>query len=303
MTELTGETAPKSIDDQGVDAFLNGKLASGALGPVDASTMYTIVYPQGTTITVNTSGQSAQSCSSFGGYHVDTNVNGTDVPYAVIPTCGTFDTLGGVDAVTGPMTHELIEAVTNPYSQGNPAYAMVDTDHTVWAFLGGGEVGDLCAWNPASFYVPSDLKATVQKTWSNAMAAAGHDPCAPDATGAVYFNSAPVFPETITLQLNQTVTTRGITIPVGQKKTIEVDLFSDAPTNGPWTVSAFDVVARARGSSSSMKFSWDRSSGVNGEKLHLTIEVTGASSFGGGVFAIESTLGSRASAWLGLVKN
>ena len=40
-----------------------------------------------------------------------------------------------------------------------------------------------------------------------------------------------------------TVMTKGVTIPVGNSKTIEVDLFSDADTGGPWTVAADDLLS------------------------------------------------------------
>ena len=101
------------------------------------------------------------------------------------------------------------------------------------------------------------------------------------------------------------VTSKGITIPVGQEKTIEVDLFSDGDTQGPWTVSAEDVLSTyysSYGFTPSMKFSWDRTQGVNGEKLHLTIMVTAKSSVGGGhAFLIKSTKGGRSTVWPGLV--
>jgi hypothetical protein len=122
-----------------------------------------------------------------------------------------------------------------------------------------------------------------------------------------FFTSAPVLDEavTITSPLIGTVVTKGITIPVGTSKTIEVDLFSDAATGGPWTVAADDLLAReygAYGLTNTLSFAWDRTQGTNGEKLHLTITVTGASILGGAhAFEITSTLGSRSYVWPGVV--
>ena len=122
-----------------------------------------------------------------------------------------------------------------------------------------------------------------------------------------FFDSAPVLDETVTFStpLVGTVVTKGLTIPVGQSKTVEVDLFSDASTGGPWTVTAEDVFFKYYGSygfPQTLSFAWDRTSGVNGEKLHLTISVTGTSAFGGGhAFMITSQLNGRKAVWPGLV--
>lgn len=129
----------------------------------------------------------------------------------------------------------------------------------------------------------------------------------PALAGQSFFDSAPVLPETVTFtsSLTGSVTTQGITIPVGSSKTVEVDLFSDGATSGPWTVQAADVLYAYYGSygiPSSLSFQWDRTSGVNGEKLHLTITVTSASIIGNGhAFMITSTLGTRVTVWPGMI--
>ena len=57
-------------------------------------------------------------------------------------------------------------------------------------------------------------------------------------------------------------------IPVGQSKTIEVDVFSFEPTA--------DVTIAARQSIEvsppTLQFTWDKTTGHNGDKLHLTIK-------------------------------
>jgi hypothetical protein len=254
----------------------------------------------------------------------------TQFAYAVIPTCSS-----SIDGLTSVVSHEWVEASTDPLVTGNgtfmvnggpqSAFFTTDQDHVIWALLGGGEAGDLCEPEGSPIYVkPTDVGYAVQRTWSNALAMASHDPsavpppwstaparaphdpCAPAIAGS-FFDSAPVLPETVTFSssITGTVTTQGITIPVGQSKTIEVDLFSDGATNGPWMVTADDVLAKLYGSyglQPTLAFQWDRTQGVNGEKLHLTIQVTAASPIGGGhAFMITSSLGSRQAVWPGLV--
>src|SRR5262249_51553538 len=96
--------------------------------------------------------QNGQSCQTFGGYHADTTAAGIGFPYAVLPTCSNFDGLTGVDAVTGPMSHEWIEASTDPFPMTAPAYTGVDQAHVVWELFGGPEDGDLCIPEPDAFF-------------------------------------------------------------------------------------------------------------------------------------------------------
>ncbi|MGH7329482.1 MAG: hypothetical protein ACREJX_14140, partial [Polyangiaceae bacterium] len=176
----------------------------------------------------------------------------------------------------------------------------VDDNHIIWEFLlGGGEVSDMCAQALTSYYSPADLGSTVTRSWSNKAAKAGHDPCVP-TDGTPYFNSMPLLNEDVSV--GGQGTSKGVTIAVGATKTIEVDLFSDAPTTGPWTVTAEDSSALT-GDTPELVMTWDRLTGVNGEKLHLTITVDHASQYGAEGFIIESTLGDRTNTWAGLVGN
>lgn len=320
--ELTGQTPPGTIKSSDVQTFMGQEIQSGALGTPDPETIYTIVYPAGTTITqpnpVSPLLGTVSSCSAFGGYHDNVAVSLTDggtpvnFAYAVIPTC-----TASLDDLTAVISHEWVEASTDPLPTSTGAFQLtpgpssafftVDGDHVVWAVLGGGEAGDLCEPEGQGIYfAPTDVGNLVQRTWSNLSAAASHDPCVPAQTGA-FFDSAPVLDETVTFtsSLTGSITTKGVTIPVGSSKTIEVDLFSDGDPGGPWTVTADDVLAKYYGNygiTPSMSFAWDRTSGLNGEKLHLTITVTQASPVGNGhAFMITSTQGSRVAVWPGLV--
>lgn len=291
------ENAPDTIDDATIQSWLAGKMSDSAWPAPDANTIYVLFYPANATITLGQGG--GTSCQDFGGYH-DNITTTQDIAYAVLPRCSDFGGLTGVDAVSAATSHEIIEAATDPFPQSNGAYAQVDDNHIIWEFvLGGGETGDMCAQSQSSYYVPSDLGVTVQRTWSNAAAKAGHDPCLP-SDGSAYFNSMPLLSEKVNVAGQ--ITTKGITIPVGQSKTIEVDLFSDAKTSGPWTVSATDS-ASLQGQTPELQFDWDRTSGVNGEKLHLTITVVKASQYNAEGFIIDSKLGSRRTFWAGLVGN
>jgi hypothetical protein len=290
-------TAPAAmIDDSEVQTWLSTQITSKAPGfdKVDANTLFVIYYPASTTITL----QGEQSCQTFGGYHDSVNVAGQDVSYAVVPRCSDF---GGpvLDTTTGSASHEIMEASTDPVPQSqSPGYAQPDDAHAFWAFLlGGGEDGDMCAQFPDSFTKDAETGFVEQRSWSNKAAAAGHDPCVPAPASEVYFNSAVNLPDT--LNLGQGFTTKGVNLAVGESKTIEVDLFSDAKTSGPWTVSAMDESAFG-GGASNLEFSWDRKTGVNGEKLHLTVTMKSKPQQGAAGFFVISKLNGQEHYWLGL---
>jgi hypothetical protein len=92
----------------------------------------------------------------------------------------------------------------------------------------------------------------------------------------------------------------GIKIAQGQQRTVELDLFSDAPTAGPWRLSATDYAA-TRGEQPHLQISFDKAVGQNGDKVQMTIKVLAVESFGGEPFIVESTLGAKTTLWVGLV--
>lgn len=142
----------------------------------------------------------------------------------------------------------------------------------------------------------TDVPFAVSRTWSNKAAAAGHDPCVPAPSGA-YFNAAPVL-GSVTLPMIGT--TLGVDVPLGGKKVVELDLFSDADTGGPFTVKVVDA-AKLIGGASHLTLSLDKSSGLNGEKLMLTVQVDSAPSSKAELFVVEVTQGTRVSFWVGVV--
>jgi hypothetical protein len=290
------EAAPSTIDDSQIPPWLSQEITAGTLPAPDANTIYAIFYPSSTTITL----QGATSCQTFGGYHNDgIAADGTPLIYAVLPRCS-----AQIESLTAAASHEFIEASTDPQPSVAPAYPQVDNDDFVWeALLGGGEVCDLCAQFQSSFFQPAGFGYLVQRCWSNSAAAAGQDPCAPPLPGEVYFNAAPVLSDAVTLMFQgQSIPTKGVSIPIGQSATIEVDLFSDAPTSGPWSVQALDSTA-ILGGSAQLTLSLNQSSGQNGDKLELTITPISQGQFGGEAFVLLSQLGNAQNFWFGFVGN
>jgi len=312
------ETPPSSLMDSDVQTWLTTKLSppdggtpdAGAAWPQpDGETLYMIYYPDG--VTVSQGG--GTSCNEFYGYHGDYALSSTTyVSYSVVARCPPFPTTSAIDSIAAVASHELVEAVTDPLVQDHPAYAEPDVDHVAWASLAGGELGDMCAGFGNVFYKPTDVPYLVQRTWSNKAAAASLDPCQPDGA-TPNFNAAAMLNDAVKVVVDSSsFTTKGVTIPVGGTKTVELDLFSSAETSGPFTVQAYDAASYVSmgGSPAELDVSFagkTTATGQNGDTLELTVKVLKADPSGGEMFLLVSTLGSGANAvqtyWVGLVGN
>ncbi|HTR51426.1 MAG TPA: hypothetical protein VMJ10_12010 [Kofleriaceae bacterium] len=260
---ITGETAPTT--DTGLSSWIanhfNGQ--NGWPAAPDAQTIYAVFLPPNVTVTT----QFGQSCESFGGYHDEaTGPSSESIVFAIMPRCP-----GGIDLLTTVTSHELIEASTDPHIETAPAYAVLDAPHYIWGYTPGDEVGDMCEYLSSA---PQQLVGAyyVQRIWSNASAAVGHDPCVPVPT-TPYFGAMPVFTESLPIPSifdGSTIMTQGVQVAMGTPQTIEVDVFSDQPT-GEFNVHADDVASQLMGGQPELSFTWDRQAGRNGDKLHLTI--------------------------------
>ncbi len=288
-------TTPTAIENW-IATYLDG--SHPEFPAVTVNNVYSIFYPSTTTIS---DPQLGSSCVTFGGYHDNASTTPLSAVIAVMPRCASFGaSIQGFDALTAGLSHELVEAATDPRLT-DPAYAIVDYDHMVWNLMPLGEVGDMCAYQPQSYQrlVGSYL---VQRPWSNASAKAGHDPCVP-VLGQAYFNSAPVLTDAVTLDYyGQNLPTKGVQIPLHQSKTIDVQLFADGPTSN-WTVQAVDSTYNTS-KPPQLQFSWDTQVGNNGDTLHLTITRIANGDYNGTEFFIYSEQGVQiANLWFGFVEN
>jgi hypothetical protein len=317
------EAAPASITDAQIQTWLTSKILSGAFPRPDSNTIYAIFYPKESAVTMD-AGTSCQQ-PGFNAYHQEYAVIGngaaTAVAYVVVGRCPPpVPEATDMDMVSGEASHEIIEAATDPRPTTRPAYGQVDPDGLGWALVGAGsEIGDLCAGFPESFYKPSGITTLVQRVWSNAGAAASHDPCQPQGTSP-YFNSAAVLDDKIQVVDPQgvfTMQTKGVLIPVGSERDVELDLYSDAPTAGPWLMSARDMSSSIGATTDTLSFSFSNSvpcpanwgtgascgQGQNGDKVHLLIKALAKSPLGASPFWILNKLGPHYTVWTGLVGN
>jgi hypothetical protein len=117
-----------TLDDSAIQTALTDAIAAGTLEPNDANTLYIAFTPDGTTVT-STIGT---SCENLCGFHGELANNAA---YAVIPfpSCPGCQLNGSVfDGYTSVVSHEVAEAITNPFDDG-------------WHAADHSEIGDLCA--------------------------------------------------------------------------------------------------------------------------------------------------------------
>ncbi len=171
-------TAPTMMTESDIETEIESLLgANGPLPPPDSNSLYIIYFPSTTTIT----GGTGTSCIDYGGYHSEDFSGTYDIPYAVIPTCGSDTSV--------VVSHELIEAATDPFVGSAPGYRLYDPGDAFY-YVTGGEVGDLCAGIIGTF----DNTYVAQRIWSNNLADAGAgSPCAPVPDGETYVNVTPLF--------------------------------------------------------------------------------------------------------------
>jgi hypothetical protein len=307
-TVTLSEAAPTTMGAKDFVSFLQAKLdgTHPEWGPTDNATfqrtIYLLIYPSGTTLS-DVPGRS--TCVDFFGFHSAVaprlpdgglpppGANPVPIVFAAAARCAAT---GYTDAQTlsAMISHELIEATLSPTG---PGYGQVDTPHQPWAVgMHGSEAADLCNVQ-GSYWEPPDVGFTIARAWSNAAAAAGHDPCVPGPAGEAYFGSfiAPSDQFPIAGAPGAPMM-GGVSVPVGQTRTVDVFLFSDRAVTGPWDVHAVEV-SMSPSNPPALSLSLDRTSGVNGEKVHLTITANKSVTQGLTAVMLSSKLGTRETLW------
>lgn len=297
-------TASGAISDADIQTWLTATLNADDPGfPYDDNALFVLHYPAGATVSFDNGGSPAVGCIDFSAYHdsvtLDASHGHANVAYVVVPRCNDFNGFTGIDAATAAESGSLMAALTDPYPSTEPGWASFDDAHVAWTFVTGAEIGAACSQDPRAFTKFADLPYTVQRVWSNASAAAGHDPCLPLLPVETYFNAAVVLPDTASFD---GVSTEAVQVPVGESRTVELDLFSDGPTSSPLSLSAIDLATLNGSGAPALSFSFDGTTGQNGDKRQLTVHAEKA--FPSGMpFAVFSTGATESHFWVGLAVN
>ncbi len=153
-----------TLTDRMIQKELSLQIAKGVLPAPDENTLYMLYFPQG--IIIKGPGGSGDSCQTFDAYHDGFKALGGAIFYGVMPDCEE-----NFESVTVASSHEMIEAVTDPFpTPGNhPSYPQA------WNSTQGDEVADLCQMGAPS-YVSGSVSSVVARPWSNSIGTCAKGP-------------------------------------------------------------------------------------------------------------------------------
>jgi hypothetical protein len=154
------------VDDKDIQAELERQIAAGNLPKPDGDSLFMIYFPPGVSITI----EGMSSCQAFCAYHEGfVSKEFGNVYYGVMPDlggaclfgCGFF--ASRFDALTNVSSHELTEAVTDPFPTpaDQPAYPQA------WNMPDGQEIGDVCATRYSRLVLSDGTRYVLQAEWDN----------------------------------------------------------------------------------------------------------------------------------------
>ena len=150
-----------TVSDTAVADGLRAMIADGRLPRPSTNRLYVVLLRSGQTVFT----PDGNSRSDFCAYHDTASFSSASAVYfAVIPYevgnrgCKAAST--AFDSVTTVMSHELVEAITDPG---------IGLNKIAWYDAGNGEIGDICAGvsSPAPVVGGDGVRYVVQREWSN----------------------------------------------------------------------------------------------------------------------------------------
>ncbi len=227
---LSPAPAPGTVVHLGSDAnelqsLVRAEIQKGHIAAPTAETMLGFYTPPSVQL-VTADGK--VGCKDFRGYHGTLTASAgasTVIPYFVIPRCDIDVALSAEEAITHVASRLLVNTATNPRPVDAPGLLLESASYP--ALLVGAlaaprieELGNLCPAPFAGGQVGTTRESTfvVARTWSNANAQAGKNPCVPVPTAEPYVNVVPVDgPDSaVSLHVGDSVTLRIRAISQGE---------------------------------------------------------------------------------------
>jgi len=153
-----------TITSSQIDDALRNLIAANQVPKPSTTRLYAIFFPSKKTVST----PDGDSVSDFCAYHDTTTSGRSTVYYAVMPYevsnrgCRMAST--SFDSLTTVVSHELLEAITDPG---------VGLNRVAWYDRDNGEIADICAFSssPVRIVGADGASYTVQRAWSNRKAA------------------------------------------------------------------------------------------------------------------------------------
>ena len=174
----SSEAITSNPTQSGMDAYIGRAISGHPEAADNGHAMYMLYLPDGIVDSGNA------NCASHGGYHT---IGQSGRVWGVAMRCATTGTgLSRLELLTVFASHEIIEAATDPNpGNGFTLGPIQTTQSSPWSST-QGEVGDMCVQTTVG-----EGSWTYQRSWSNAAAAAGGDPCVPPVKTPYFSVSVP----------------------------------------------------------------------------------------------------------------
>ena len=149
-----------TVSSADIGTALHSMIAAGQLPKPSTTRLYAIFFRSGQTI-VSPDGNSA---TDFCAYHDTMSYSSSTAYIAIVPyelrNRGCMPATKSFDDVTTIVSHELVEAITDPG---------VGLNRVAWYDPSAGEIGDICAGtsSPAPVTGSDGVRYVVQREWSN----------------------------------------------------------------------------------------------------------------------------------------
>lgn len=164
VQKLTIRPTPTSITRDGIETRIK-QLVTGGLIPKPAATANQLLYM----IYIPPTVTRGADLDGILGYHQMVKLDGAQFPIAVV-----LDDGNDPAATTSTAAHQLINAVTNPYSPPMDGYYTDPPMNDPWSLI-QGEIADLCEGEAPIV----DSGFTLPRVYSSLAAVAGRSPCKP----------------------------------------------------------------------------------------------------------------------------
>lgn len=270
------ELMPAEATPEDLEARLVKHVKSLRPGTVDpARDLFVFVLPKGVRLQEKGGGKPFCEPGAPRAYHRTAFVAENAFAYAVVPRCA------DVDRQLASMSHEILEATTNP-DPAQRGFAFVGDVRISGFGFAGLEPVDPCGLVTMDDHTVFEAGFPLHRAWSNRAAAEGRDPCVPARVDRPY---ALLVPRADAVRLKS----------VGDTTTIVVD-GSSAQVTGPWTISAFDLTG-AHDNESYVEVSFDRANVKRGESATLRVTSKKAAPGHRSVVGLVSTVGVATSMW------
>jgi hypothetical protein len=161
-TVCNASTSPCTITDAQIQQELARQVSLGKL-EVGSALIYVLEFPPN--VTISQGGKVSCQSGGFCAYHYFTSINGTSLPYIVLPDfagtgckggCGNWPTWQG--EMSAVLSHETMETLTDPVV----GTGWLSSDSTC------DEIGDICNLQDVQID-NAGYSAVVQKMWSNSL--------------------------------------------------------------------------------------------------------------------------------------